>query len=345
MNPLTKKISRREFVRDSAQAAVGVGLALSSTHALAADPQPRSRVVQVTHPTVVSTQRAVDEAAVRQMIRSGVQALTGDPRGLAQLFAPQDRVGLKINCLGGRRLFTHHELVDAFAAELQAAGVKPDNIVVWDRFEDHMTSCKYVLKPAGPGVRCYGSESRSSDVARFDAKAAYLHAGGAKADRSRISSIFTRDCDKIINLAILKDHGSAGVTLALKNIAFGICDNNRGFHGRDAIGPFIADVCAREDVRKKFVLHAIDGIEGCFDGGPRPDSEDQLFQPRMLWLGKDPVALDTIGAAVIEAERKQRGLPTLAADGRSPDHIRLAAAKGIGTDDRARIELVEVKAG
>jgi uncharacterized protein (DUF362 family) len=200
-------------------------------------------------------------------------------------------------------------------------------------------------------VRCFGTEDRGSTLDRSDPKARYDskrdsadgRKGGSSA--SRLSAIFTKECDKIVNLAILKDHGLAGVTLTLKNLAFGLCDNNRRFHGREEIGPFIADFCARPDVRNKVVLHMIDGIEGCFDGGPAPSTDDQLFQPRTLWVSTDPVALDRLGADLIEERRAQAKLPSLAAAGREPRHIRLAAKRGIGTDDPKRIDLVEHKLG
>jgi uncharacterized protein (DUF362 family) len=304
----------------------------------------KSRVVQVEHAKVVSSDRKVDPAATREMVRRGLQKLTGVEKPFEALFKPGERVGLKINCLGKRRIHTHRELVDAFAAELRAAGIRAQDIIVWDRFENHMIKCGYEIEPDGPGVRCYGTEDRRSDLARFDPKARYVFEGSDR-EPSRLSRIFTTDCDKIINLAILKDHGLAGVTLTLKNVAFGVCDNNSRFHGRDRIGPFIADFCAREDVRQKFVLHVIDGIEGCFDGGPAPSGADTIFQPRKLWFGYDPVAVDSLGAKVIEAERRAKKLPSLKADGRPPDHIALAADRGIGNDNPKRIELIEVELG
>ena len=111
---------------------------------------------------------------------------------------------------------------------------------------------------------CLGTQTVEGDE-WYDAEESYISDQDNPGRRqnnsniSRISSLFTEECDKIINLAILKDHGLAGVTLALKNLAYGFCDNNARFHGRDHIGPFIADFCSRSDVRNKVVLHLIDG--------------------------------------------------------------------------------------
>src|SRR5207244_8394971 len=43
--------------------------------------------------------------------------------------------------------------------------------------------------------------------------------------RSHLSLIASRQVDKIINVPVLKDHGSAGVTLALKNLSHGLVNN------------------------------------------------------------------------------------------------------------------------
>jgi len=304
--------------------------------------------VQVEHRSVVGTDRKVDPGAVHDMLRQGAARLLGGPEPFKKLFAPTDRVGLKINCLGRKLLYTHHELVQAVARELQAVGIPRQNIVVWDRFEGHMKDCGYELRKDPKEIRYLATEELGLEGGRFDPQASYFSEkdqadSRAKAGTtSRLSSLFTSECDKHINLAILKDHGIAGVTMCLKNIAYGVCDNNRRFHGRATIHPFIADFCARDDVKKKFVLHIIDGLEGCFDGGPKPQSRGQLFRPQTLWLGTDPVALDSIGAKVIEAERKKRGLASLTAAGRPPEHIALAAKRGLGTAAAERIEVVRV---
>ena len=70
--------------------------------------------------------------------------------------------------------------------------------------------------------------------------------------------------------------------------------------------------------------------------------------PRWAWpyggflASTDPVALDCVGAQVIESRRKELGLPSLAAEGREPRWIAAAAALGLGVADLARIERVDV---
>jgi len=343
------KISRRAFFDQSSRAAVGAGILLGAGGALGKD-GASSRVVEVRRPGAVGKGRKVDAKAVDAMVRKGMQKLTGAADPWKKLFKPGDRVGLKINTLGRPRIYTHHELVEAVAAQLQAAGIKPEHVIVWDRFKRHMTDCGFEMKTEGACTRCYASEDYRGEQTRLDDEVTYVserdNAEAREDGRtdSKLSSIFTRECDKVINLAILKDHGLSGVTLCLKNIAFGLCDNNRRFHQRAYIGPFISEFCARKDVRAKFTLHLIDGLEGCYDGGPCPGGEETIFAHDTIWFGFDPVALDTVGAGAIEARRKQEGLPDLEKVGRHPRHIQMAAKLGVGIDDPKRIQ-VETVAG
>lgn len=277
-----------------------------------------------------------------------METLTGSSRPWSAFLSPGDKVGLKINTLGRPLLFTHHELIAAMVAELVEFGVAENNIIVWDRFETQMRDCGFAFNTSSRGVRVYGTDGLDAGVRLYDPEAAYVSDLDNPAQRqdgstaSRLSRIFTRDCDKVINMAILKDHGMSGVTLTLKNLAYGLCDNNRRFHGPRHIGPFMADLCARPDVRKKVVLHLIDGLEACYDLGPCPKNPKVIYPAETLWLGTDPVALDAVGRAAIDAKRAQEGLVPIRETGRAWDHIELAAAKGLGVADLERIRVERV---
>jgi uncharacterized protein (DUF362 family) len=287
------------------------------------------------------------------MVREGLVRLTGKRQPWSEFLDKGDRVGLKINTLGKPLLFTHHELVQALIEELTAFGIKENNIIVWDRWQPHMTAVRFVLNASDRGVRCYGTEGVGPSADRLDPGVTYISEFDNPGEReggtsSLYSGIFTKECDKVINLAVLKDHGLSGYTMCLKNLAYGLCNNNNRFHKAPHIGPFIADFCAQPMVRKKVVLHLIDGLEACYDQGPAPGNPRFLFAPKTIWFGTDPVALDAVGYRVIDAERVKRGLPPLKEsmgfDGvlRPVYHIDLAAAKGIGICDLDRIKIERV---
>ncbi len=351
---IKKTIGRREFVVRASATALGVGLAGRVGFGRALSPPKSSRVVEVHHPGSVLEGRRIDQRAVRKMIHQGLQRLTGKERPWADFLSPKDRVGLKINTLGRPLLVTHRELVQAMIQELTAFGVKENNIIVWDRWQHHMTAGGYVVNVSDKGARCYGTEGRGVAVPRNDPNITYESDLDTPEDReggtkSLFSSIFTKDCDKVINLAILKDHNTSGCTMCLKNLAYGLCNNNGRFHKPPNIGPFIAGVCAQPIVREKVVLHVIDGLEACYDLGPVPDHPRVLFAPETIWFGLDPVALDAVGLRVLDAKRVEKGLPRIkdapgfgGAPRRQVDHIDLAAAKGVGVGDLDRIEIERV---
>lgn len=331
---------------------LGAGVALQSGLKLGAQDPPLAKVVEVKHSEAVQSERLLDGEIVRTMLREGMERLTSSEKPWARFISPGDRIGLKINTLGRPLLFTHHELIQAVVDELREFGIEENNILVWDRFEKHMEDCEFEFNTSGEGVRCYGTISTDEMISdRLDRDVVFSSAHDNPEKReeggtdSYFSKIFTQECDKIINMPILKDHGLCGVTLSLKNIAYGLCENNARFHGPDHIGPFIADFCALPEVNKKVVLHILDGLEACYDRGPRPRNLRSLFTPKRIWLSSDPVALDAVGLEVIQSERKSRAYRTLQEEGRPVDHIDLAEKKGVGVSDRKRIELDKIELG
>ena len=70
----------------------------------------------------------------------------------------QDKViGLKTNGLGGKGISTHPALVMAIAERLQQAGVKPGNILVWDRNARDLEACGLTINTDPSRIRCYRS--------------------------------------------------------------------------------------------------------------------------------------------------------------------------------------------
>lgn len=343
------KISRREFVIKGTTVTLGAGIMLRSGLSFNYSPLKKSKVVEVFHPEAVAENREVNQTIVQDMLRQGLESMTGIKNTpLAKFINAGDTVGLKINCLGRPMLYTHHELINAMIAELKETGVKENNIIVWDRYESHMTACGFTMKDNTSGVRCFATEMDKEGVFHFDPEYVYKSDFDNPERRSedgiicRFSNIFTQQCDKIINMAILKDHRLAGVTLCLKNISYGICNNNGRFHGPDHISTFITDIYSRTEVKEKIVLNLVDGLEACFQNGPVPRTPEELFTPKTLWLSTDPVALDTLGLEVIEAKREENGYPALKEIRPTIDHIAMAARAGLGTNKKEEIEVVKV---
>jgi uncharacterized protein (DUF362 family) len=162
--------------------------------------------------------------------------------------------------------------------------------------------------------------------------------------------------NKLINLPVLKDHGSAGVTLALKNLSHGLVNNVYRSHSSktlNACGAFIPAVVSMPPIRNKTVLHILDGIRGVYHGGPgaRPQF---VWEHHTLYFATDPVALDRICWKVIDEKRLSVGMKPLAEDApdefstslrRQPEHVEIAGAIGLGEWEESKIVFRSIRLG
>jgi uncharacterized protein (DUF362 family) len=275
---------------------------------------------------------ARDPAVIARMIDRGLIALTGETAAAAawgRFFAPGVRVGLKINLLGRPLIYTAPEVTDAVAAGVILAGVKPEDITIWDRWRDHFGHTAYKL---GRGV--HGESIAPGGL--YDRARALRSSGGP----CPIDTIAVDRTDVTVNLPVLKNHGTSGVTLALKNIAFGCYDHHESAHD-NGCDPYIAEACQHFSTVVKVPLIVLDATEACFDGGPRPGDRGRLWRENAIYVATDPVALDVVCRKLVRIQRAARKLPDTTRDSR---HIETAAARGIGIGDLRRIEVVTVRA-
>ena len=120
----------------------------------------------------------------------------------------------------------------------------------------------------------------------------------------------------IISVPKLKLHRMAGVTLSLKNM-MGVVSPKGQIHR--SLSRKIADLASL--VRPR--LAVIDGIIG----GERHELARRPVEMGLVIAGLDPVAVDTVGAAVMDFDVKKA------------EHILLASEKGLGVCDLSRIRV------
>ena len=88
----------------------------------------------------------VDAGDVREMFSQGMRALTGDsdPRdSWRRFFTPPDIVGIKVNCSGAPGVMSTPEVVAEIVRNLATAGVRPDQIWIYERFQGQVDSVHY----------------------------------------------------------------------------------------------------------------------------------------------------------------------------------------------------------
>ena len=326
MEKVERGITRRSLLTGAIGAAAVA--ALGSTRATA--PVDRARVIRVESPKVWRGD-ARDGVVVSEMMARGVTALTGEakPEGAwARFFRPGLRVGLKINLLGRPLIYTAREITDTLVAAAIAAGIKPQDVIVWDRHRDHFEPTVYKL---GPGR--FGERIESGG--RYD-NARMLRGSGGSAP---IDTMASQATDVTINLPVLKDHSGAGVTMALKNIAFGCYDHHRRAHGGNC-DPYIAEACEHYVSVTRVPLIVLDATEACYDDGPQPGDRSRMWRESAIYFATDPVALDVLTREIIFDKRRAAGLSDKRSQSR---HIDTAAAKGLGVGDVSRIDVTTIR--
>ena len=366
-------VQRRHFLTALATGAGAIRAAAAETTSKKLGipgPYP-GRVAAVEHPgSIVSGKYQRD--AVRDMIRRGMMELTGAPSATEAwriFFQPGDVVGIKVNPVGQPFLISKPEVFQTIVEGLGEAGVKPKDIVAYDRYKRQFLSGGFD-KWLPEGVRwTWASDDVDSrfqlDMDGYDRdqymEMALTMPGAPDGDRhyrrSYVARFLTKDVNKVINLGVLKHHQSAGVTIALKNLSHGLVNNVARSHvssSNNACGMFIPTVVDIPVIRQKVVLNIIDGIQGGYHGGPGRKVGKYLWDNKTLYFATDPVAMDRVGWNALDDKRVQAGMQPIALAYRDddssfirmqPEHVEIAGVIGLGVSDESKIDLRRVKLG
>jgi uncharacterized protein (DUF362 family) len=326
-------------------------------------------VVRVHSEAVIDTAtEKVDQSSVDKILSSGVRTLTGlktERDAWASLFSPGDVVGIKVNCSGAPLIRSSPEVVGGIVRSLQSIGIKPENIYIYERFLDQLTSVHYE-RFVPEAVKIVAVETPRGSLLGYDPKT-YVEVSffGEDDTRSNLVRLVSERFTKIINVPNAKEHQASGVTGCLKNLAYGNFSNVARSHMREKTNTFsfIGTLAAVEPLRSKCVLNIMDGICAIWHGGPFSEDKRYRFFPKLMMFGTDPVAMDRLLLDLIEEKRKSEGAPSLwdrSSDKidrrahldfhkntfiREPGHIEYAAAKfGLGEYDKSRIKVSSVEA-
>jgi hypothetical protein len=352
------------------------------------------RVVEVRRADAVRPDHSINADAVNAMIDCGMTELTGadEPQeAWRRFFEKDDVIGIKVNPVGrkpkpgeGGRVpyavgaISNPEVLLKVVRSLRDLGVKPQNIIVFERYAQEFYDAGYdrvMYERDLDGVHWYASAARYHDrqvnIEGFDEDRSnfppelvkhvvgydpdvFVRMGFAapqhdpKDDRSfrtHLSMIVSRMVNKIITLPVLKDHRSAGVTLAIKNLSHGMNCNVARSHinafarpsvadgtvthvdssaasfgdGTAAVLPmqqsgpnqcntFIPTAASQHRIRQKATLHILDGLIGVYEGGPGNWNQTwATWRRQSLFFATDPVALDHVGWDIIDAQRVAEG--------------------------------------
>jgi uncharacterized protein (DUF362 family) len=326
--------SRRDFLKTAATGALllgsktAVGMAAAEPHAAA-----KSRVVVARDPHVFSSPGTLDESKVLALLDRAIRSYTGieKPVDAWRHIVPVGKtIGLKVNGLGSKGIATHTALTHAVCERLQQAGVKPQNIIIWEQRTDFLRACGYEHTNDPSHIRMLSSE-------KFGYEQTPVAFGSVKVKLAKALTL----CDMVIGLPILKDHSMAGLTFAMKNM-YGVVERPQELHA-GGCNPAVADLNCIPEIRHKVRFTIGDALASVYDGGPGFHPE-RLWYPNALIVGEDRVAIDHVALQMIDKKRTEMGMKTLEAAGRPPRYISTAAdpAHGLGTNNPARIHMIEV---
>jgi len=320
-------IDRRHFI--GAVAAAGAGLAATAGRPLplAAQGDGRPRVYRIRRDDAVDNADNINYATVSTMVDRSVQALTGGSGSFAEcwkkLFAPDDVVTIKINCLFGPGACTHREVVTAVVSGLVSAGVSEDKITIWDRAPGDLVKCGYELN-TGKGVKCLatGWEAQPTKSGSLNGPLATL--------------LTDPQVTALINVPVLKTHSTSGITLAHKN-HYGSIKNPGDHHGNNC-DPYLTDLNALPCIKDKTRLIIADALRPVGDGGPAANPGATWSYGAIL-AATDPVALDAVGVRIIDEWRATKGLASI----KPQAHFLQTSEKaGLGVADLSKIDLIDL---
>jgi hypothetical protein len=333
------------------------------------------QVVEVKNPAMIKA-GVKNREAIKKTLDRGLEELTGAPHAVdawRKFFEPGDVVGIKVVPNGQPYAHSSFELVLEVIEGLKSAGVKPKDMFVYDRYRSEFMGAGY-HKILPSDIRWGGLTADGGDQFRLDYPSfrndpitGYDHDAFVWMDlvpygddpkddrkyRSHLGKLVTKVVNKIVAIPVVKDHGSGGVTGALKNMSHGSVNNVARSHSNsftNVCNQFIPQVVSHPTIRSKFVLQIMDGIRAVYQGGPFAWARDEgkwCWEYNALLLATDPVALDHVEWDIVDAKRVLEKLPPVAASGklaidplgkegfdvRQPQHIALAGALGLGLFD------------
>jgi len=279
---------------------------------------------------------------VARMVHTAVCELTGKPdtaQAWATLFKPEDTVGLKVNLRGGTHLSTQPCVVNAIVEGLEAAGVAPNNIIVWDAWTKELEPAGYTQNISGKGVRYFCNDYADPSAGRREDREKIRDAYGSEAvqvgDKTvYFSRIVTEMCTALINVPMVKDHNIAGVTCAMKN-HYGSIHTPKHLH-KNQCDPYLPELNNAPQIREKTRLILVDGLRALYNGGPR-DNPQFHWNLNSIIAGNDPVAVDALALKIIDEKREERGKDSVAS---KAHYIKTAEKIGLGSTNLTNVKKI-----
>lgn len=300
---------------------------------------------------------SVDPQVVDDMVNRGMMSLTGQAtaqdawRVILPHYQPGEGIAIKLNfnnTLSGTCATASGQInglpqpVNAVIAGLKSIGVDEEDIWLYDGVD------RYFPEYFTAGIRYGGvkffDKCHQPVTYNSRAKDAYVTfhpPQGVPALRSvKVADVLIR-ARYLINMPILKNHECAGISLGFKN-HFGTIDNPGGLHSHAFLVPAcgggfypeyspLVDLYQNPNIGGKTILTIGDGLcgaRGSQEAWPTAWATFGGKLPNSLFFSTDPVALDSVMADHLRAER---GAGVMNG---SDNYLQLAQDAGLGVCER-----------
>lgn len=214
---------------------------------------------------------------------------------------------------------TNPELVGRIVQHCLASGAK--DVYVFDHTCNEWSKCyknsaiEDAVKNAGGKMVMGNSEKYYHDV----------DVPGAKSLKSAKVHELILESDVFINVPVLKNHGGANMTVAMKNLMGIVWD--RGYWHRNDLHQCIADFATWRTPD----LTIVDAYRVMKRNGPRGVSVDDVVTMQAQLIGKDMVALDTAAIKLFGKDPKE------------VEYVHLAEEAGVGSSNLDALNIARIK--
>ncbi len=211
------------------------------------------------------------------------------------------------------------ELIGHIVAKCYEAGAK--TVSVFDNTCDEWKNC-YANSGIGPEV-----EKNGGIMVPGNSESYYREVNiplGKTLKTAKVHELIL-DSDVFINVPVLKNHGSAKLTIAMKNM-MGVVWDRRFWHRND-LHQCIADYTTFRNPD----LNIIDAYRVMKRNGPRGVSVEDVIRLDSMIIGRDIVAVDAAATLLFGMEPAE--IP----------YITIADEMGIGTMDLSKLNIERIK--
>jgi hypothetical protein len=285
---------------------------------------------------------------VRRMVERGILAHTGKTNltdAWRSVVKTNDVVGLKVFSAPGHTSGTRPVVVAAVVEGLLAAGLPRTHIVIWDKQLVDLRVAGFVELAERHGVRVAAANVGWDDQTYYEnsllgnlvwGDAEFGKKGDGIGRKSYVSKLVARDITRHISIAPLLNHNLGGTHGHFLNLALGSVDNTLRFESTQrALAEAVPEIVALPALYDRLALCITDALICQYQGEhlTRLHYATPLSQLR---FSKDPVALDTLSLAELEAQRQRAGIPSAKF---SAELYKNAALLELGINDARQIRL------